>query len=410
MSVPAGVPFLDFDVDTADGSIALTFDDGPEYSGTTLQVLDVLKAEGVHATFFINTDDAINVLASSSARLAVQRMIAEGHHVGNHTVHHLSLGATTTDVEAEVSGVVAVLRSVAPDALIVRLSRAPYGEPYFGPQDRLDAVAPIVARYGVHVGWNIDSRDWACTSATDPAACVVSTVLKDVDAGRSGIVLLHSTKAHTVTALKPLIAELRKREKSFTGVEELVVAKYGKPSRRLFRCVDSAECWSGDVCGSDGRCGPSATTSTDAGASDVGVDAGPVDGGRSDTGLLDSGSADTGKQDSGAAGANDSGGIDSGLADTGARDADRKEAEAGALSGELVTTLVAAQNDDAVDDAVEAGPVEHQSNELARSTANAPLEASACVYGGARRGEQAALALSFLAIVCATAKRRAKSR
>jgi len=290
LTVPAGCPTVDFDVNAPDpSSIALTFDDGPEYGGTTMQTLDILKSEGVVATFFINTDDAINVLASSSARLAVQRMVAEGHQVGDHTVHHYSLGLTSTDVTAEVSGVIDTLRTVAPGALSVRLTRAPYGEPYFGPQARLDEVAPIVARYGVHIGWNMDSRDWACTSATDPAGCVKTNVLNHVDAGRSGIVLLHSTRPATVSALRDLIAALRTRGKKFIGVEELVVAKYGKPSRRLFRCASSTECWGSDVCGSDNRCGAATTPS----------DAGPTDTGIADTGIADAGIADTGKLDTG---------------------------------------------------------------------------------------------------------------
>ncbi len=268
LTVPAGCATLDFDVNAPEpASIALTFDDGPESSGTTLQVLDILKSEGVQATFFINTNDAIDVLASSSARLAITRMVSEGHQIGNHTVHHYSLAATTTDVNAELSGVVDVLRTVAPSALSLRLVRAPFGEPYFGPQATLDTVAPIVGRYGVHVGWNVDSRDWACKSELDPPACVKKNVLDLVDAGKSGIVLLHSTQPATVTILPDLIAALRTRGKKFIGIEELVVAKYSKPSRRLFRCVSSAECWGGDVCGTDNRCG--AATSTDAGPADT---------------------------------------------------------------------------------------------------------------------------------------------
>lgn len=257
LTVPGGCPIIAFDVNAPDRSwIALTFDDGPEDTGTTLEVLDILRSEGVRATFFINTSDSIDVLSSSSGRLAVQRMVEEGHQVGNHTVHHYNLGESSTDVKSEVFGVADVLREVAPSALEVRLFRAPFGDPYFGPQDPLDEVAPIVARYGVHVGWNIDSKDWGCSSASYPAACVKKNVLDRVDAGRSGIVLLHSTKRATVSALPDLIAALRARGKTFVGVEELVVAKYGKPSRRLFRCANSSECWGGDVCGADNRCGP----------------------------------------------------------------------------------------------------------------------------------------------------------
>src|SRR5207253_2715649 len=49
------IPYLDFDQNASNGSIALTFDDGPDDTNT-VKVLDTLKAKGVKATFFINSD------------------------------------------------------------------------------------------------------------------------------------------------------------------------------------------------------------------------------------------------------------------------------------------------------------------------------------------------------------------
>ncbi|MDY3993289.1 MAG: polysaccharide deacetylase family protein, partial [Evtepia sp.] len=55
----------------------LTFDDGPgPYSD---QILDVLKAHGAKATFFMNGYKVRTYAAQ------VQRMAAEGHQIGNHT-------------------------------------------------------------------------------------------------------------------------------------------------------------------------------------------------------------------------------------------------------------------------------------------------------------------------------------
>ena len=62
---------------------ALTFDDGPgRYSAA---ILDTLKAHGVKATFFMNGNN-IWIYASK-----VQRMVAEGHQVANHTYNHPDL-------------------------------------------------------------------------------------------------------------------------------------------------------------------------------------------------------------------------------------------------------------------------------------------------------------------------------
>lgn len=65
-------------------TIYLTFDEGYE-NGYTAAILDTLKAKGVTATFFI-TGDYLNKQPE-----LVQRMIDEGHTVGNHTVNHPNL-------------------------------------------------------------------------------------------------------------------------------------------------------------------------------------------------------------------------------------------------------------------------------------------------------------------------------
>ena len=64
--------------------IYITFDLGYE-AGYTANILDVLKENNVQATFFI-TAHYLN-----SATDLVERMINEGHIVGNHTVNHKSM-------------------------------------------------------------------------------------------------------------------------------------------------------------------------------------------------------------------------------------------------------------------------------------------------------------------------------
>ncbi len=61
--------------------VALTFDDGPT-AGFTDRVLDILQKHNAHASFFL-----IGSQVRQESRL-VQRMIAEGHTVGNHTWNH----------------------------------------------------------------------------------------------------------------------------------------------------------------------------------------------------------------------------------------------------------------------------------------------------------------------------------
>lgn len=64
--------------------VYLTFDEGYE-AGYTSKLLDILKENNVKATFFI-TAHYLNTQPE-----LVQRMIDEGHIVGNHTVNHKSM-------------------------------------------------------------------------------------------------------------------------------------------------------------------------------------------------------------------------------------------------------------------------------------------------------------------------------
>ena len=62
--------------------MALTFDDGP--GPDTDAVLDVLSQKGAHATFFVIATEAVRFPG------AIARMVAEGHEVALHGVHHRS--------------------------------------------------------------------------------------------------------------------------------------------------------------------------------------------------------------------------------------------------------------------------------------------------------------------------------
>ena len=72
--------------DGADGKkvVYLTFDDGPSET-VTPRILDTLKAENVHATFFL-VGKAID--ESETNKNLVKREVAEGNAIGNHTYSH----------------------------------------------------------------------------------------------------------------------------------------------------------------------------------------------------------------------------------------------------------------------------------------------------------------------------------
>ena len=77
-------------------SIYLTFDNGYE-AGYTSKLLDTLKENNVKATFFI-TAHYLN-----TASELVERMINEGHIIGNHTCNHPSMPSISDEeIEKEI--------------------------------------------------------------------------------------------------------------------------------------------------------------------------------------------------------------------------------------------------------------------------------------------------------------------
>lgn len=83
--------------DTADRTVALTFDDGPNEPYTT-RLADLLAARGVRATFF-QVGRAIEREPDTSRAL-----LAAGHTLGNHSyTHRLRRCFTARDVEDEVA-------------------------------------------------------------------------------------------------------------------------------------------------------------------------------------------------------------------------------------------------------------------------------------------------------------------
>lgn len=82
--------------DTNLNKVYLTFDEGYE-AGYTEQILDTLKNNSVQAAFFI-TAHYVN-----SQPDLVQKMIDEGHIIGNHTVNHKSMPDLTDEkIKTEV--------------------------------------------------------------------------------------------------------------------------------------------------------------------------------------------------------------------------------------------------------------------------------------------------------------------
>jgi peptidoglycan/xylan/chitin deacetylase (PgdA/CDA1 family) len=205
--------------------VALTFDTegGYDVPGHTVgaagwsRVLDVLRAQGVPATFFLQADwlAAHPALGRSTA--------AQGHLLGNHTLNHVALGRFPERLDEQVGVADAVVRAVLPGVDLHPWFRLPY---FSGDRDA-GVLAGLAARGWEHVGASADSRDWDPVTAAGGPDRVVANVLDDVDRGPAGcaVVLLHTWPAATGPALPDLIAELRRRGAEFCRVDELTAGQ-----------------------------------------------------------------------------------------------------------------------------------------------------------------------------------------
>ena len=178
--------------------VALTFDDGPRPSTTTV-LLDGLARRGVHATFFVIGENV------EGNELLLQRMEGEGHQIGLHTYHHKCLdGLNAAGLYDEVDSLKDTLT-----ALLGRESfmlRPPYGLISDANQARADA--PIVL-------WSVDPEDWSDRDTQRQ----VSMILDDVEDG--DIILLHDIYSSSVETALQVVDALMAQGYHFVTVEQL---------------------------------------------------------------------------------------------------------------------------------------------------------------------------------------------
>lgn len=188
--------------------IALTFDDGPDGKYTP-QVLDVLKSYQVPATFFL-----IGNRAEKHPEI-VERIIAEGHVVGNHSWSHPDLRKISKErLHSEILRTEQVLQKIT--GLKTALIRPPYG---FLSLPVLEEMKKM--NYKV-INWSVDSVDWRDQN--------VDQILKNTlpDVREESILLFHSaggegqSMAATVEVLPELIETLRLMGYSFVTVDDLL--------------------------------------------------------------------------------------------------------------------------------------------------------------------------------------------
>ncbi len=191
--------------------VALTFDDGPDPE-ITPQILKILKAEKIKATFFV-----LGQKVQTYPQIAKQ-IVADGHQIANHSFAHqwfagFKFGKSINEDFIKTQTIIKDLTGQSP-----KLIRTPHGfaSTWFLKSIKQKGLTPVF--------WNLDSGDWI-SKATGQK--VIDQVIKNVKPG--SIILMHDGQdfkighqKQTAEALPQIIDKLKSRGFEFKTVSNLI--------------------------------------------------------------------------------------------------------------------------------------------------------------------------------------------
>lgn len=181
----------------------LTFDEGYE-NGQTGKILDVLKEKNVPAAFFITGD-----FFKAEPEL-VDRMVSEGHIVGNHTMNHPCVPKLTTAEKIENE--------------ILSLDRAFYEKykkhlSYFRPPEGAYSEQSLAVSRNAgytNVFWSFAYDDWYKDKQRG-AEYAYNKTMENLHPG--AVILLHAVSVDNANALGNIIASAREKGYEFKSLD-----------------------------------------------------------------------------------------------------------------------------------------------------------------------------------------------
>ncbi|MFO0813041.1 MAG: polysaccharide deacetylase family protein [Gemmatales bacterium] len=185
---------------SAEKRIALTFDDGPDLDCTPF-LLDELAHYQWHATFFL-----VGQRAEAHPAL-VQRILREGHSIGNHTYSHVNPAKLSLSAfQEELQRTDDVFCAAIPE-YTARWFRPPWGQ--LTRDQRIQAL---------HAGrrivyWSFTTHDYAVSPETILASAIA---VKPRD-----IFLLHDRNASTRTSVPKLFEQLQEAGFKSVSLDEI---------------------------------------------------------------------------------------------------------------------------------------------------------------------------------------------
>ena len=192
--------------DTTQKVLYLTFDAGYE-NGCTEKILDALKKHDVKAAFFL-----VGNYIEKNADL-VRRMVAEGHIVGNHTMHHYDMSA--------ISDETAFARELQELEALYKEKTGQEMPKYYRPPQGVysEENLRMAQKLGYKtVFWSLAYVDWN-NDAQPTREYALGKLLPRTHPG--AVILLHSTSKTNAEIMDELLTKWKEEGYRFGSVEEL---------------------------------------------------------------------------------------------------------------------------------------------------------------------------------------------
>ena len=177
--------------------VALTFDDGP--SKYTNEILDILKDNGICATFFILGNKV------PYGQETLLKMLENGNEIGNHTYNHKWLAhLDEIEIKNQISKTQEVIFEYT--RYLPKVFRPSYGDIPKEMQKEINLEVTL---------WNVDTLDWKLKKKKQ----IIKRATKNTKDG--DIILMHDTYKRTKDALPEIINTLKKKGFQFVTISEL---------------------------------------------------------------------------------------------------------------------------------------------------------------------------------------------
>lgn len=198
--------------DNSNGTIYLTFDDGPSVSGSTKKILDILKNENVKATFFVTGYPNYELL---------KREYDEGHTIALHTTSHdySKIYSSTDNYFNDLYNIQNyVEKLIGVKTYIMRFpggSNNTVSNNYnYGIMNKLTSM--VLDKGFTYFDWNVSASDaGGCTTST----CVYNSIINGLSKSRVNVVLIHDTKMYSALALSDVIKYAKENNYTFKKLE-----------------------------------------------------------------------------------------------------------------------------------------------------------------------------------------------